>query len=168
MDYQKELRELVDLVVARTNKTQEQLAVELGYGRTYISESLAPTGKVSHKFLNAFKKHYADVLENPKNSYATAGVVPVTDLIREIRSKAEEIKRHNHILENIIEANLTALLTSQNVILSQIKAGQKYEARKDANGDHRKEESILHEIGKYSGEYFLAMTKAGIHADDGK
>jgi hypothetical protein len=169
MDSKEELRALVDRVAAATGKTQEELATEMGYGGTYISESLTPTGKVSSKFLTAFRKHYSEVLEIPKNGkQLSVPQISIQEYIVEVKSKADEIKRHNLVLENIIQANLTALLNSQNVILSQIKAGQRYEAQKDAKGDHKKQESILHEINKYSGEYYVAMTKEGIHADGGR
>lgn len=53
---------------AATGKNQEELALEMGYGKNYISEMFSPTGKVSQKFVKAFQSHYKDYLENPKRS----------------------------------------------------------------------------------------------------
>lgn len=61
------VRDLIDLVVKHTKKTQEVIAVEMGYSKNYISDMLSPTGKVTEKFIKALKKDYSDLLENPNS-----------------------------------------------------------------------------------------------------
>jgi hypothetical protein len=62
------LRRMIDTVVKATSKTQEQLALDMGYGKTYFSEILAPTGVVTSKFTNSFTAKYGQYLENPNIS----------------------------------------------------------------------------------------------------
>lgn len=46
------------ILMKRTGLTQEQIAQDMGYGPTYISEMLGPNSVVSRKFLNAFYTKY--------------------------------------------------------------------------------------------------------------
>lgn len=73
-------KNLVDVVAQKTGKTQEELAIEMGYGKNYISELTTPSGTVSKKFLQAFKMKHRDILENPKNGKAKALVEDVSSL----------------------------------------------------------------------------------------
>jgi transcriptional regulator with XRE-family HTH domain len=59
------VRELIDLIIKRSGKSQEQIAIDLGYAKNYISDVLSPTGKVTDKFVKALNKEYSDLLENP-------------------------------------------------------------------------------------------------------
>lgn len=54
---QEELLKLLEIVKNKQNKTQEQIAVDMGYGETYISTILRKG--VPEKFLSAFKLKYA-------------------------------------------------------------------------------------------------------------
>lgn len=51
-------RLIVTSTSLRTGKNQEQLALDMGYGKNYISDILTPTGKLTDKFVRAFKTHY--------------------------------------------------------------------------------------------------------------
>lgn len=57
---------LVEKVTKATGKTQETLALDMGYGKNYISEILSPSGKITKKFVDSFKMRYEALLENPK------------------------------------------------------------------------------------------------------
>lgn len=65
-----EVKKTVEIICAATNKTQEELSVALGYGKTYISEMFTPKGKVSEKFTRSLQMHLSAIvhqsaLENP-------------------------------------------------------------------------------------------------------
>lgn len=61
-----EVRKLVDIIVKETGKSQEDIAIELGYtSKNYISDVLSPSGKVTEIFIKRLKKEYSDILENP-------------------------------------------------------------------------------------------------------
>lgn len=62
-DLKEEVRGIVDKIKLFTKKTQEDIAVEMGYKKNYISEVLAPSGKVSKKFLNNLKLRFSEVIE---------------------------------------------------------------------------------------------------------
>lgn len=89
-----EFKTLVDKVVAATGKTQETIALEMKYGKNYISEIMSPTGRMTSKFVNSFRLRYENILENPKSET----IVPV---------------RHNDSTENppVLESLITQLIT---------------------------------------------------------
>ena len=62
MDNKENLREIVDLIKEKTGKTQQDIAVEMGYKRNYISEILSPKGVVTEKFYNALKLRFSELL----------------------------------------------------------------------------------------------------------
>lgn len=61
----KEIRELIDSLIEKTGKTQEEIAVELGYAKNAISDILSPSGKVTDKFSKALVRFNSDFMENP-------------------------------------------------------------------------------------------------------
>ena len=61
----KEIRELIDSLIEKTGKTQEEIAVELGYAKNAISDILSPSGKVTDKFSKALVRFNSDSMENP-------------------------------------------------------------------------------------------------------
>lgn len=64
----KEIRELVDLLISKTGKTQEEIAVDLGYAKNAISDILSPSGKVTEKFSKALNRYCSDNMDNPNNT----------------------------------------------------------------------------------------------------
>lgn len=84
-------RLIVTTTGARTGLSQEEMAIDMGYGKNYISDMLTPTGKVSEKFINAFNRHFNS--ENTKTE-------PPKELPWQI------IDRLSKGIENITEANL--------------------------------------------------------------
>jgi hypothetical protein len=101
MNSKDDFKKLVESVVKKTGKTQEELAMDLGYGKNYISELTSPTGKVTKKFLTAFNLRYANILENPKNQENT------------VRSGNGSMKVDSHFIPENISASdfIRALIT---------------------------------------------------------
>lgn len=60
-------KKVLDRIISETGKTQEDLAIDMKYGKNYFSEILSPTGKMTEKFSNAFLAKYGSYLENPNN-----------------------------------------------------------------------------------------------------
>jgi hypothetical protein len=58
-----ELQRLVESIKEKTGKTQEDIAIEMGYKKNYISEMLSPKGKVTDKFMAAIKLRFSEVLK---------------------------------------------------------------------------------------------------------
>lgn len=67
MNLKEEFLLLLGIVEEKTKKTKGTLAKEMGYGFNYISDIMTPSGKVTKKFIAAFKSKYANVLENTTN-----------------------------------------------------------------------------------------------------
>lgn len=106
-----DFKNLVDFVAKKTGKTQEELAVDMGYGKNYISELTTPSGTVSKKFLEAFKLRHRDILENPKNgkkesAKASVEELSTSDLIKAIQTLAESNK-------GLVDSNRTVVETNQ-------------------------------------------------------
>jgi transcriptional regulator with XRE-family HTH domain len=103
-----QVRSLVDLIIMRTKKTQEEIAEGLGYSSNYISDVLSPSGKVTKKFIDKINKEYSDLLENPN--------------IPSFQSDPIELIRKH-------EARITRIESALNVL------GEKFaELKYDANG----------------------------------
>lgn len=110
-------RLIVTATVLRTGKSQEELAMEMGYGKNYISEVLTPTGKLTEKFVKAFNQHYQQDQENPKDAEPL--------MVRLLENQNRLMERQNDILQkqNVlvedkltgIESNLSALYQNQRV-----------------------------------------------------
>jgi hypothetical protein len=147
-------RQLVETVVFRTKKTQEQLAIEMGYGKTYISEVLSPTGKLSEKFIEAFKRRY--------NEYLTGAIVympgkPPQELT-DFQSDHEKSEHAKYVklledqiafLKQSVQTNLTEI--SGNIIAGRAEfraVAIDYQLMKDSKGDEKKREVLMEQINK--------------------
>lgn len=65
-----EVRTLIDTITKKTGKSQEDIAIDLGYSsKNYISDVLSPSGKVTDIFIKRLKKEYSDILENPNTPF---------------------------------------------------------------------------------------------------
>jgi transcriptional regulator with XRE-family HTH domain len=67
MNLKEKFKEQLKRVMDLTGESQEKIAVNMGYGKNYISEILSPTSTISKKFLNAFELKYKEYLEKPKS-----------------------------------------------------------------------------------------------------
>lgn len=111
-------KNLVDLVVQKTGKNQEQLAIDMGYGKNYISELTTPSGTVSKKFFEAFKLRHREVLENPKvektgMAKASFDALDPSDLIKAIQTLADSNQGLVESNKIALNNNKTALETNQ-------------------------------------------------------
>lgn len=59
-------RLIVTATAAKTGLSQEEMALDMGYGKNYISDMLTPSGKVTEKFVKAFQSHFNGASENTK------------------------------------------------------------------------------------------------------
>lgn len=63
----KDFEDLVNSIMYRTGKTQEQISVDMGYNKGYISQILS-RGKIPGKFVNALKVKYPEIEGNKGSS----------------------------------------------------------------------------------------------------
>lgn len=115
MTSKQSFKKLVENVGSLSRKSQEELATSMGYGKTYISEVLSPTGKLSEKFVTAFKNFYKDYLENPNQALGKIGSVeqnnnlPVGSLTITLEDYVKEIKDHNKFLQTLLLENISKI-----------------------------------------------------------
>lgn len=64
MDSKEELQKLLEIVEAKTGKTRQQIAIDMGYGWNYLSDMLGPSKKVSPKFVETFREKHSEYLVN--------------------------------------------------------------------------------------------------------
>jgi D-arabinose 1-dehydrogenase-like Zn-dependent alcohol dehydrogenase len=110
-----ELKKLVENVMFTTGKNQEELALDLGYGKNYISEMTSPTGKVSTKFVNAFKQKHRGSLENPKvqgvgNFGKKEDNTALLDLVQHLTKTNDSLIQQH---DKIVNANMTIAETNR-------------------------------------------------------
>jgi transcriptional regulator with XRE-family HTH domain len=162
MDYKDHIRSTVESLQKLTGKTQETIATEMGYGRTYISEVLSPTGKVSKKFLNALNAYardvYSESLEIPKKRPAAIGSVPgYTSKVEEPTEgyNVDNRDRYTKLLEDndrffkrILETNLASIDQTQQAILAHVQAMVQMDAERQSGGNPEKLNKVLQEWGK--------------------
>ena len=144
-----ELRNLVEKIKERTGKTQEDIAIEMGYKKNYISEILSPKGTVSGKFLTSIKLRFSEALdvkshvshkrkeslptvnEDPAiyNTILPLGDLKVTlkdylDLVKQMAEKAEKEKeraeREKERLYNLLEKNTQVIKSNSETILAEL------------------------------------------------
>lgn len=111
MASKEELRTLVEIVEFETGKTRQDIAIAMGYGKTYISEMLGPKGKVSAKFVTQLHARYKEYLGNPKSGKPkeTQTEKPPHDEHETVsidRKYLDLLERQSRILENSSVANL--------------------------------------------------------------
>jgi len=82
---------ILAITTTKTGKSQEELALGMGYGKNYISDVLSPTGKLTDKFVNAFQKHYNITSENTKNEDTALTRTEVSELIKTNLLQAEAL-----------------------------------------------------------------------------
>ena len=95
-----EFKRLIENVVAKTGKTQEEIAVDMGYGKNYISEMTGPTGKISKKFVESLNLRYRDLSENPKTDFH------VKSITNEMQNKSIDADLSIQALKNLTESGI--------------------------------------------------------------
>lgn len=68
-------RLIVTATAAKTGMSQEEMALDMGYGKNYISDILSPSGKLTAKFVKAFQLHFNASSENTKNKVEPASML---------------------------------------------------------------------------------------------
>lgn len=165
----KKARQALDL-------TQEDVAKRLGISQRayafYEDENndripkpkrLAELGKVLNIPIKTLMAHYAsDSEENATDKEVNDNGSPLPgpdssqkvlldlSIILDLLKSAQGEKSR---LMDVIDANLTSLQTTQQIILAHVKAGHKWEAKKYGEGSEEKENSILAQLGKFADEY---------------
>lgn len=76
-------------------------------------------------------------------------VLDLNVLLELLRSAQHEKSR----LMDVIDANLTTLASTQQIILAHVKAGHKWEAKKYGGGAEVEEKSILSKLNTFADEY---------------
>lgn len=151
-------------------KSKRAFALAIGADPSHFNKVLDGTKDLPPSFTeglqNAFKVRPEFIWNGTGEKYGTVPHGTEQDHIS-IREHIEVLNKHNRILEDVIKSNLTALATTQHIILAQIKAGQKYHVRREAKGNKKQEVADLLEISTFSRDYFEAMTKVGMNAEEG-
>lgn len=150
MESKEQFKTLVENVVFATRKTQEQLAQDMGYGKNYISDVLSPKGKLTQKFIEAFKRKYSPFLGTPplRNNSENTNMQPVSDS-RYISSLEDQVQYLRNRIDRVlgkIESNLDRV--SEDVILGRadLRAYGEYQVMKDAKGNEKTREKIMEQI----------------------
>lgn len=130
-------RLIVNATALKTGKSQEELALGMGYGKNYISEVLSPTGKLTDKFIKAFQAAYSEPSDNPKNGFISRS----DDLLVQLMNKQN------------------SLMEIQNRILSEMKEGVQDRVI-TIEKDLKKVDSNLESVLGYSIRFELLTTYA--------
>lgn len=123
-------RLIVTGTAAKTGMSQEEMALDMGYGKNYISDILSPSGKVSAKFVKAFQAHFTDGSENTKSG---AGQKDISALIKSNADLAESNKSlaysHSELVQMLkeekkhpINSELSDLVSNQKTMLFYLRS----------------------------------------------
>lgn len=172
-----QLRELIDHILSDTGKTQEEIALGLGYGKNYISEMLSPTGKVSTKFVNSLKLKHAKSLEIPnKHDNAPSNSLQPDSATQtpEVRNYAslmeerlKELKEDKEWLKRNFEFSLTGLVVGQRSILAHVETILEKDNERDAAGNTMKEKDLKDDVNRRIAEKMVVGAKKDIQANTG-
>lgn len=95
---EKEINDLIDRIKAKTNMNQEQIAKEIGYNRSYLSQAKKTD---SEKLYTALYSRFKDELENITSTQQKED----SEYMEELRSKKDKEPLEQAIL-NLSEADL--------------------------------------------------------------
>lgn len=167
MNSKEHIRKLVEHIQNLTGKTQEAIAIDMGYGKNYISEILSPSGRPSKKFLNTLHSYVVKIegyiLENPKNetleipvmmrepgeSYGKSNVDKYTKLLED----------NDRFFKRILETNLASIGQTQQAILAHVQAMVQMDAERQSGGNPEKLNRVLQEWGRQIAGSLAAQTK---------
>lgn len=160
-------RLIVTATAAKTGMSQEEMALDMGYGKNYISDILSPSGKVSAKFIKAFQSHFNDGSENTKN---TAGAQnDLSSLIRSNADLAESNKAlaHSHSelvtmlkeKERDISSDVQRFELTQEEILALLKAAIQVDLDYKSGGNQKKADEMAAKINTSAAEIFQTFSK---------
>jgi hypothetical protein len=125
------------------------IAKETKLDKGYVSAILSGKKPVSDNFWSTFNEVFPEKNGTGDDAPMQKIVLDVNILIELLRSSQEEKKR----LLDVIDANLTTLVSTQQVILGHVKASHKWEATKHGKGSAQKQEAILEQLNKFADEY---------------
>lgn len=168
---------------ARAVLTWAEFAKKVGYNRTYVSRVINEQEPLTEEFIKAIRNAIDNgtfsvprITPNKKETPSKVeGVIPVSEYIQEIKRRADEAERNRQVLEELFRGNQDimrsslaslanlqeAMAETQQLILAQLRAGQKYEAIKDSAGNKKKTEAILRDIDTFAVELLGVGTPAG-------
>lgn len=160
MESKEQLRSVVNMVSNRTGLSQEKMAMELGYGANYISEMLSPSGKITSKFIRAFRNHFKEHLENPKSGKVVSeiGVEKTMEIMDE---RIKELKEDKEWLKKMFESNLTGLIAGQASILYHIQAALEQGDDLVSGGDKKKAARLRESRGRRISELLTGTEQKG-------
>lgn len=166
MNSKEHIRKLVEHIQDLTGKTQEAIAIDMGYGKNYISEILSPSGRPSTKFLNTLHNYVVKIegscSENPKNATLEIPVMrePGESYGKSNADKYTKLLEDNdRFFKRIIETNLAASERIQAAILAHLQAFVQIDAARQSGGDPEKQLDVLREWGKQIAAGLAAQTQ---------
>lgn len=156
----KEVDVLITSINSLSGETEEAICKALGYNEGYISqlrsrEKAEEEPQVSPKFYKTLSEYHKRTLQNangnppPPSDNGQKVVLDLSVLLGLLRSAQSE----NGRLLDVIDANLTTLASTQQIILAHVKAGHRWEAKKYGGGAEAEEKSILVQLNKFADEY---------------
>lgn len=106
MSKRSELRELIDLIKFSTGKTQAEIADEIGYKRTYLSEAISKP-KAPQKLITTIKLQYRGVLENEQKDTSLDGPTQAAEPDHKYAKRSAPAKKDLSIIaiSNLSESN---------------------------------------------------------------
>lgn len=127
---------------------RSQIEEDLGYSENYIDQMLAKGG--NKRFLSTLEKYVLQkATPPPPGENGQKVILDLSVLLEMIKSAQSE----NGRLLDVIDANLTTLASTQQIILAHVKAGHRWEAKKYGGGAEAEEKSILVQLNKFADEY---------------
>lgn len=162
-------RLIVTGTAAKTGMSQEEMALDMGYGKNYISDILSPSGKVTDKFVKAFQAHFNGASENTK--IVSGAQTDLSSLIRSNADLAESNKAlaHSHSelvamlkeKERGISSDAQRYALSQAEILALLRAAIEVDIDYKAKGDEKKAIEMAAKIGRVTAENLGQTPKKG-------
>lgn len=165
---------IVSATALKTGKSQEELALGMGYGKNYISDILSPTGKLTDKFIKAFQLAYNPISENTKEG---KNEIPankdLSDLIESNLTMSRSIEKNSNSLLDLVQmlkekntpVNYDEVKENQMLLLAYQKTLFHHVARLQASAEKADLSKVEIEMGKslaqYVGEFFQTDKKDG-------
>lgn len=144
-----------------------------GFPKSNVSEYLSRKKEPSENFIDKFYKEFYDDStdghsgngQGGRNNKKSQKVILDLDVLLDLLKTSQQEKKR---LLDVIDFNLTSLVSTQQVILGHVKAGHKWEAKKHGKGSAQKEDAILAQLNKFADEYIPGGEVVDKNAQRGK
>lgn len=153
-----QVSELLTLLVPLKGSTKAEVAGKLKISPQLLGQYMKERQNPKPDFYKKWKETFGEDLLNYDQTNVSRETATPEPAKQDPPTRIEEIlERHNSFLQRMLESNLNKLSEVQYMVLAQVQAGQKWDAKNISKGNMKKYIELLDEISTLAGESLSAF-----------